>query len=206
MHEIAEQRDDVAAGSPLPLHRLELLGRVSLGLHPLFGEEQRRVPKRAEDEGDEGGDEDGEDVDIRSGHGCSFGSVLATGALDGDTRAAASNSRIQRDSGHATRRRLGRAEYRRPARGGIGRFVGRGKGGAALRAYANTSSATSTRPKGALTWMPCTAPFTCWNFSRAIATPAADAVSFPFSCARRIRASTDACTHSPRTSFARNSS
>src|SRR5439155_828835 len=50
---------------------------------------------------------------------------------------------------------------------------GQGEAQAALYEflYANTSSATSTRPNGALTCTPCTAPFTCRNISRAIATP-----------------------------------
>src|SRR5581483_2114874 len=71
--------------------------------------------------------------------------------------------------------------------------------------YPNTSSATSTRPNGALTCTPCTAPRTCWNISRAIATPSASAASLPRSCARRMRASTASGTDTPGTSLARNS-
>src|SRR5207237_9840188 len=51
------------------------------------------------------------------------------------------------------------------------------------RDYPNTSSATSTRPNGALTCTPCTLLFTCSHISRAIFTPSASAASFPFSCA-----------------------
>src|SRR3989475_5348845 len=84
---------------------------------------------------------------------------------------------------------------------------GQGEAQAALYEflYANTSSATSTRPNGALTCTPCTAPFTCRNISRAIATPSASAASFPRSLAFRMRASTSSRTDTPGTSFARNS-
>src|SRR3989442_10226630 len=73
------------------------------------------------------------------------------------------------------------------------------------RRQPNTSSATSTRPNGALTCTPCTARFTCWNISRAIFTPPPSPAPLPFSCPCRIRASTDSCTVTPGTSFARNS-
>src|SRR2546422_10566477 len=65
-----------------------------------------------------------------------------------------------------------------------------------LAAYLDTSSATSTRPNGALTCTPCTAPFTCRNISRAIATPSASAASFPRSLTFRMRASTSSGTRS----------
>src|SRR5439155_16781887 len=72
-----------------------------------------------------------------------------------------------------------------------------------LAAYLNTSSATSTRPNSALTCTPCTAPFTCWNISPAIATPSARAASSPRPPTFRMRASPSSGRDTPGPSFAR---